>query len=202
MKAISTQKVIRWSGIAAMLGGAFLIIALLIHPMTEEDVGIMTTPIWFIAHALGAKGFMLMVLGLFGFYSKFSEKMGKIGVLAFLLGLYGIIYAGFVWMVSAFIQPTLAVHAPELAEETGPLFTGNFMVVLMTMLIAIVLGYVLWGIATWKANLLPRWNSVLFMISAIALIVIAIPARFYLTQIAGSLFGISFIGLGAQVWKK
>ena len=96
----------------------------------------------------------LLLLGLVGIYTSRSEAVGVLGLVGFLTAFLGtVLLAGALWF-ELFITPALAAEAPELlAAELGlPGF------ILMLLLGAV--GWVLFGVATLRAGVYPRWAAI------------------------------------------
>jgi hypothetical protein len=62
-----------------------------------------------------------------------------------------------------------------------------------------LLGFLLLGIGSWKANRLPRWTAALWVIGG-ALIVPGFVLQPMLVVIGGVIQGTGFIGAGARLW--
>jgi len=100
----------------------------------------------------------LLLLGLVGLYISQSEAVGVLGFVRFLVAFLGtVLLAGALWF-ELFITPSLAAEAPELlAAELGlPGF------ILMVLLGAV--GWVLFGVATLRAGVYPRWAAILLIV--------------------------------------
>jgi hypothetical protein len=136
---------------------------------------------------------VLIILGLVGLYSRQVEQAGTLGLIAFLVALIGtVMVAGLQWS-AAFIGPWLAEVAPELLDtEPSGVLTAGFM--LSFALLA--LGWLLFGLASLRARVLPRGAAVLLMVGAPLLFVILF------LELPGStvVFGVALAWMGYALW--
>lgn len=97
---MSSSKLIRWAGLAAVVAGAMFVIVDLIAlflvgfaPSSgEADASLL------LRSAIGGLAEALLLLGLVGLYVRLSEATGILGLISFLLSFVGLVLAqGFVW---------------------------------------------------------------------------------------------------------
>jgi hypothetical protein len=153
---------IRWSGLIAMLGGILFPAAAIIHP-NGEDLAAVNMPNWVPAHLLGFVSVMLMHLSLIGLYARQVEKAGWLGLIGFVLTFVGGTFAIAIQYVTSTIIPLIAVQAPVLFDQamTPPWFAPPLFV------FGFVLGYILFGLATMRAGVLPRWSGVFVVVGMV-----------------------------------
>ena len=170
---MSSSNLFRWSGLATILGGVLLPASWILRFIFDVQRPY-TGTVEFVATILLVFGFM----GVYGFQ---SEESGIPGFLGFLLVIIHKCSAlGECWLQNG--EPTGA------AIVLGPL-------VGVTML----LGFILLGIGSWKANKLPRWIPVLWVIGG-ALIVPGFLVQPILVVIGGVIQGTGFVGAGVKLW--
>src|SRR5215204_208187 len=166
---MSSSKLIRWSGLAAVAGGVSLGIAELVALsfFGYDFRQTATTGTYAFYSLLIMITGVLLPLGLVGLYARQSEASGPLGLGGFVVAFIGtVLVAGFFW-ASAFIAPVLAVEAPELlAVRSLPGFFRSFIV--------FGLGWLLFGVATLRAGVYPRAAAVL-LIGGAVLTVIRLP---------------------------
>lgn len=156
-----TSKYIRWGGLAAMVGGALLLIAdgwslvreifgLVPQRFSEEAV----TNTWTAVSVLFMVGGVLILLGLVSIYARQSEEAGILGLIGFLAAFVTMtLVVGAFWTFT-FVAPSVAMEAPAFLDNeqvAGPLNTG-FMLTFMSFPV----GLALFGIATLRARVFPR----------------------------------------------
>jgi len=164
---ITIERLIRWSGPAALIAGVSYATVGVFHP--PNVLASVTTPTWLVVHVLAMATSIFGLLGLTGIYARQAEKSGWLGVAGYLLlSLWLALILGFTF-VEVFILPTLATIAPAYVEGWLGVFNGTANDINLASLSTIwtiagplyILGGILFGIATFRAALLPRWAGVL-----------------------------------------
>ena len=108
--------------------------------------------------------FFLLLLGLVGLYARQSEEAGTLGLVGFLLAFLGtMLIAGDLWF-EAFAVPYLAEVSPRLAE-TSP--TGLLLAGAAASFASFGVGWLLFGIASFRARVFPRVAAVLIILGAL-----------------------------------
>jgi hypothetical protein len=171
---ITASKLIRWSGLAAMLAGILFIAIQAIHPL--DVISSVTTPRWAFVHYLSIAMDIFGLLGVAGLYARQVEKSGWLGLAGYLLfSLFWASSLGF-HFIEVFITPLLATNAPKLAEGLLGIVNGAPSQVSLGGLPAAytlsgIVGYALGGlvfaIGMFRARILPRWASVLLAVSIV-----------------------------------
>src|SRR5918995_4643435 len=112
---ITASRVIRWSGLAALVAG---IIFAGIQPIHPPDVlSSVTTGTWAIITTLKTAMCLLFLIGITGLYARQVEEAGWLGLVGFLmLRLSWWLQTGFVF-TEVFINPLLATEAPRFVES-------------------------------------------------------------------------------------
>lgn len=157
---MSASNLIRWSGLATMLGGICMILFVLVHPFGELDPPKVLNGLWVLANSLRVVGAILVLFGLMGLYVLQAEKTGRPGLISFVLAFSGTALFVGNGMIIAYVLPPLAVHAPDLASFNGHL-SYVFMIVLL------LVSYLLFGVSIMRAQVLPRRAAVLLIFDAL-----------------------------------
>jgi len=148
----------------------FYVLVGLFHP--PNVLSSVTTTQWAILHVLAIAMCFLGILGMAGLYARQAEKSGWLGLAGFLLfSLWFAFILGFSF-VETFILPQLATEAPKYVEGFLGMFTSTPSEMNLGALPTIwtltaplyILGGLLFGIATFRAGILPRWAGVLLVI--------------------------------------
>ena len=105
-------------------------------------------------------GSVLLLGGLVALYVYQSEAAGILGVVGFLVAFLGTALVVDADWAQVFIGPLLAVNAPQILE------LGPTMGLLLTF-ITLGVGWLLFGIATLRAGVFPRWAAILLMVGAV-----------------------------------
>jgi hypothetical protein len=195
------SELIRWGGLVGMIGAVLLIVGSVIHPPVESPETIVTQN-WVWAHAIGAKGILLLLLGVTAIYLKMAERAGKLGLLAFVLTFAGLAQIMFIYSFAAMIEPALVSSAPQLLSMNGPLFQGLFGLFFMSTVVLFIVGLVLFGYSVWQTNK-TKWWGALIILGALPLGMIFVnpetPELVY--NIGFIVANAGFFGLSRQVWS-
>jgi hypothetical protein len=169
---LTASNLIRWAGFAALLAGIIFAGIQPIHP--PDFLPSVTTTAWATIMPVKLLMCLLFLLGFTGLYARQVEETGWIGLVSFLmLSLSWTIQTAFIF-VETFILPVLAVPAPEFVESILGIFNGFPGDMNIGALPAVygltgllyMLGGLLFGIATFRAGILPRWAAGLLAVAA------------------------------------
>src|SRR5919109_2894747 len=170
---MTASTLMRWAGLSAMAAGLCFVVIGMFHP--ENISSAVTTATWVNAHiAAFALGFFGL-FGLAGLHARQAEKTGWLGLAGFLLfSIWITLVSGFSF-VEAFILPKLATASPAFVESFLGMFSGSTGEIDMGILPTIwqlsgpmyILGPVLFGIATFRAGILPRWAGALLALNIV-----------------------------------
>ena len=134
------------------------------EPMSE----VVPTGSFLFQQVLYLLGATLLLIGLVGLYARQSRAAGTLGLVGFLAAFAGtVLAAGFFW-ASTFIAPALATEAPEFLDAGPP--PG-----LLLTFIGLGVGWLVFGIATLRAGVYPRWAAILVIVGAV---IVALPLPF------------------------
>lgn len=170
---ITTSSLIRSAGLSVMVAGILYVIVGMFHQ--PNILSSVTTTQWTIVHALATAMCFFFLMGITGLYARQAEEAGWLGLVAFLLySLSWMLTAAFTF-AEVFILPLLATETPTLAEGFLGIFTSsasetNFGVLanLWTLTGSLyILGGLLFGIATFRAGILPRWMAGLLAVGSV-----------------------------------
>jgi hypothetical protein len=204
---MSPNALIRLNGIACIFGGIFLMAFVLVHPWDQLlGAEIARSPQWRLAHTFHFIGAAFALVGLPGLFSQQRAALGWFGLTGFALSFLGNAMFLGTGMITAFIWPMLAVDAPTCVEVGGPIF-GSPVSVLAFALTAIILvvGYILFGIATLWAGVLPRLAALMLVVGAILGMLPPHPVGalpWWALVLGGVLYGAALIWLGAVLWMR
>lgn len=153
---MSTARLIRWSGVVAILGGVLFPVAAIIHPV-EKDLATVRMPAWVPVHLVGWVSVSLIHLGLIGLYARQVKEAGWLGLIGFVLAFLGSGFAATIQYETSTVIPLIGEQAPALFDQatTPPFFAPPFIV------LGFVLGHILFGLATMRAAVLPRWSGLM-----------------------------------------
>ena len=203
MKA-TTSNLIRWAGLSAVVGG--LIFAARIHP--PDTLEAVTTSEWFIVHAVGVGMCFLVMLGITGIYARQVKEAGWLGLAGFLLLEVMWMLTGAFQFAEALIVPLLATDAPKFVESWLGIVTGSsgetnigvLPTVYSATSVCYLLGGLLFGTATFRAGILPRWAGVALAIGTVAPIGFSLLPHEFM-RVAALPFGLALAWLGYALWS-
>jgi hypothetical protein len=169
----TASNLIRWSGLAAIVAGVIFAGIQPIHPL--ETVAAVTTSAWAIITSVKTGMCLLFLLGITGLYARQANKAGWLGLAGFLLlSLSWALQTAFVF-VEAFVLPLLATTAPQFVDivlatiargQPSPIDLGALPGLYAVVSVAYMLGGLVFGIATLRAGVLPRWAAGLLAVAA------------------------------------
>ena len=205
----TASNLIRWAGLAAMVAGIIFAGIQPIHPW--EVVAAVNTSAWAIITSLKTAMCLLFLLGITGLYARQVNKAGWLGLAGFLvLSLSWALQTAFVF-AEAFILPLLATTAPQFVDSVlGTLARGEASAVNLGALpaiyslgvgVAYMLGGLLFGIATFRAGILPRWAAGLLAIAA-ALTPAAALLPHQIQRLAAIPVALALACLGYALWSE
>jgi len=164
---------IRWTGLAAIVAGVIFAAIQPIHP--PDVLASVTTGAWATITSLKLGMCFLFLLGIAGLYARQVEKAGWLGLAGFALfsGSWAL-QSGFVF-TEVFILPPLTTAAPQFVNSylgivngsPGEMNIGAIVPAYAAVGILYLLGGLLFGVATFRAGILPRWAAALLALTAV-----------------------------------
>ena len=169
-----SSDIIRWGGIAAMLGGVFWAVWSLLFRVSLEAAG---GPL---AHALLLLAALLTLAGLVGLHALQGGNYGPIG------------QVGFYTAAVALLAQALAALVLLMGSEA--------LLWLVTPVGSLVLmvGLVLYGAATLQAMVLPPWCGLALIV--VPPIAFYLNSKVFYGSLA--LFGVLWVALGYALWSR
>jgi len=168
---VTTPILIRVGGLSAVLAGAIFTAILPINP--PDVFASVNTSSFVLITSLKTAMSIFGMLGITGLYARQVEKTGWLGLAGYLL--LTTFFA--LQMCFSFIEPTilplLTRMAPAFVESTlamrsgavGSMNLGALATAYSLTSILFLLGLLLFGIATFRARILPRWAAALLALS-------------------------------------
>jgi len=203
---ITTSTLTRASGLCAVAAGLLFIGVQIGHP--DLNAELVTTTEWTVRQSVKVAMAVLSLLGITGMYLRQVRPAGLLGLLGYLLFGAGYLIMLSVEMIGLVVLPAIARSEPAyvndiLAVATGGHAVGDIGLMLPLNLAAAATylgGGLIFGIALFRADVLPRWAAALLAVGALA--TAAIPL---LPQLNQRLFAVptavALIGLGYSLWR-
>ena len=204
---ITAPMLIRWAGLVAIVGG---IIFAGIQPIHPPDVlESVTTTFWAVIVSLKFAMCFLFWIGIMGIYARQVEETGWLGLAGFLLFSFSwFLQTGFVF-TELFVLPVLATTAPQFIVSAlgvangapGEMNIGAFVPTYNGVGITYLLGGLLFGIAIFRARVLPRWPAGLLAVTALVTPAAALLPH-AVQRLAAVPMGIALAWLGYSLWSE
>jgi len=195
----------RASGLAAVAGGLLFIAVQIKHPLL--DAPFTTTTEYAVRET--AKIFMALfsLIGITGIYLRQVRQTGWLGLVGYALLVLGYLTILGVQIIGVFVLPDLAGRQPgyvndvlAVATSGTPVGDVSHLQTLSYVGLAYIIGGTVFGIALFRANVLPRWAAVLLSVGAVATL-----ATHLLPELTQRLFAVpvavALIGLGYSLWR-
>jgi hypothetical protein len=169
----------RSSALACILSGLLLPISWIMEVLLESAPTLISMSLDFVA-------ITLLIFALMGIYFYQHESSGVSGFLGFLLA-----------VLMACIGLSVISWAPDhdLVSETTEMLT-------LLMGVVGLVGYILLGIGSWKANVLPRWSIGLWPLGYAISAVGGMAENAEILHVIGiSIWAMGIIGAGTKLWS-
>lgn len=201
---MSNSKLNRWAGLSTILAGALFIFIQIIHP--QDELQAVSSSMWAIVHSLTVAMAVFGMLGITGVYAKQVKASGWLGLIGFIMLYLWLALTMNFTFIEAFILPPLVTQAPLYVE--GILDFGNSQVSLGALETIrplsgplYIFGGLIFGFATIRAGILPRWGAILLAIGTTsALLVPLLPHGWGRITVAP--IGLGLIWLGYALWSE
>lgn len=168
-----SSNLVRWGGVAGMLAGLLFAVSGLLLLASQGTL---------LPEALFAFAFVPMLAGLAGFHALQGDSYGVIGR----AGFYTIIVATVVRVLGAAVLLSGSSALGWLAANQG---------IYEVVSLIIMTGFVLYGAATLRAGVSPRWCGIG--------LIIGLPVTIPLGHVWGAmLFGLLWLALGQVLWSR
>ena len=170
---ITNANLFRLAGLSALIGGLSYVLVGIFHPANVPAS--VTTTSWGTVHVIACAMSFFGVLGLTGIYARQAVKAGWLGLVGYvLLSLWMVLVMGFSF-VEAFVLPQTATATPAFVDGWMKMFNGGTSSINMGVLPTLwtlsgpvyILGGLLFGIATFRAHILPRGAAVLLALGTV-----------------------------------
>ncbi|HLW00826.1 MAG TPA: hypothetical protein VKT82_19360 [Ktedonobacterales bacterium] len=206
-RKIIPSNLIRWTGLAAIVAGLIYAGIQPIHP--PDVLASVTTRAWTLITPVKTAMCLLLLLSWTGLYARQVKEAGWLGLAGFLLLSFSwALQTAFVF-AETFILPLLATTAPKFVDGMLGIAAGRASDVNLGALPALyalvgityVLGGLLFGIATLRAGILPRWAAGLLAVAS-ALTPAAALFPHQIQRYAAVPVGIALVWLGYALWSQ
>jgi hypothetical protein len=204
---ITPNLLTRWAGLAAVAAGAIFIGVQINHPDLTAT-SIQTTNVY-VRDCLKVLMATLALAGITGMYLNQIRRHGLLGLIGYLVLSAGYLGIMAVTFVAAFVFPEVATSNARFVNDAIAVNTGRGTVVgdigalhpvIQGIGFAYLIGGLLFGIALYRARVLPRWAAALLAVGGVASAALTLmPDAFY--RLIAFPNGIAMVALGYSLWK-
>jgi hypothetical protein len=162
---MSSLDLIRWGAIAAMVAGPLLLVLVLLSEVLPEGV-------FYLIFLVG----LLLMVALLGLHARQARRSGPLGRIGLVVALIGTGALGARFALVGVAETLFGFNPDERGGAGMVLLVSSF----IAFFVAFLVGIVLFGIATFRAGVLPRGAAVLFALG--------LPAGLALGLLTGAFF--------------
>jgi hypothetical protein len=204
---ITPSVLTRWAGLAAVAAGVIFIGVQINHPDLNAT-SIQTTNVY-VRDCLKVLMAALALAGITGMYLNQIRRHGVLGLVGYLVFSAGYLGIMAVTFVAAFVFPEVATSNARFVNDVIAVNTGRGTVVgdigalqpvIQGIGFAYLIGGLLFGIALYRARVLPRWAAALLAVGGVASAALTVMPDAYYRLIAFP-NGIAMVALGYSLWR-
>ena len=191
-------RLIRSAGSISVAAAVLIIVSQLVgffavDPDPANLSATVTTTTATLYNILKLLGFFLLLLALIGLYAHQSVQAGVLGLIGFLVAFLGTMLVAGDWWFEAFAAPYLANVAPQALEGEA---SGTLLVGALTGFVLFALGWVLFGLASFRARVFPRWSAIVLIVGGALGVLAGGPPFLFVLGLGVGLMGFSLYKLG------
>jgi hypothetical protein len=183
---MTSQSLIRWGGPATLLAGAFFIVEALAVPFIGD--------IHWAFHVLDFPAHAFLAVGLVGLYlwQKRQERFGGLGTVGVILIVTASVLIALGGLAIVIVDGVLRAPEEALNDIVHPLE------------LLVIMGTVLFGMATMNVNVLPSGGALLIIVGALGFFGISFAGvgPEWLISVAVAVLGAGWAWLGYALWSE
>ncbi|MGA9596120.1 MAG: hypothetical protein WBV06_08190 [Acidimicrobiia bacterium] len=192
-----TSEFVRWSGLAALVAGVVTVVLdVADFILTRDqliDVAAVTSG-WMVLHVSYLIADVLILIALAGIWLHQAKQAAGLGVAGFLIAFAGTVMLASLEWSTAFLFPWIAKSAPGLLD-TDP--SGTAVAGFIVTFSLLVVGWILFGVASLRARVYPRGPVWLLILGTIVVLVLGAADAPFLDVLWG--LGLAWLGYG--IWS-
>ena len=183
---MASPNLIRWGGLAALLAGAFFIVEAAAIPFVGD--------LHWAFHTIDSPAHAFLAVGLVGLYlwQTSQGRFGWLGTVGFILIVTASVLITLGGLAIVYIDGVLRANEEALNDIVHPLE------------LVVMIGAVLFGMATMRVNVLPSGGALLIIIGALGFFGIAFVGvgPEWLRAVAVAILGAGWAWLGYALWSE
>jgi hypothetical protein len=203
---ITANRLTAAAGLCAAVAGAIFIGVQINHP--PADVAHLVTTEMLVRETAKALMAVLALVGITGILLRHRSRFGLLGLAGYVLLTVGYLAMFAVQCIVAYVLPTVARTDPAYVQDVLDAAVGgsprgdigHMQDLLLTCGVGYALGGLLFGIALFRAGVLPRWASLLLAYGTTSALALAVLPESFNRPFAVPT-GIALIGLGVSLWR-
>jgi hypothetical protein len=182
---------IRLGGVAAITSAVLALLSFVLYLVVVGGGRLSkaaTSAAFFLPSGAQLLALALLLIGLVALFVRQAEAFGVLGLTGFVIALLGTTLAAGASWSQVFVVPRLAEVAPAVADQgTGSVLAGF---VLSFLLFGV--GWILFGVATLRTGVFPRWAVILLIVGAV-ISILPLPSRALIVEIAAGYLGFTLL---------
>ncbi|MEA2684036.1 MAG: hypothetical protein QOK05_2364 [Chloroflexota bacterium] len=196
---------VRGAAVAAIASGVLTFVFFALHPAQGEPppAGAVGGG-YALLHLVGVVALVLSLFGLTAFYLVQHHDVGRIGLYGYLLafvGTCGII--GFTW-ADGFYTPILERYSPALLASPAEFFNGLLYFASAAFAIFFIAGYVMFGVASFRAAVLPRDGVIAMTVGSVMAALPPpplVPVPWVVIVLGTAILAVGLARIGVALWR-
>ena len=156
----------RWVGPVSLLAATLIIVSQALHLGLGLAMGVQPADnlLHSAKYGIALISTIALLFALTGLYLRQADAAGRLGLVGYVVAFIGTVLVAGDWWFESFIVPQIAAVAPQVM--TGAI-TGSMAIGAAATFVLFALGWTVFGIATFRANVYPRPAAVLLMVGGV-----------------------------------
>jgi hypothetical protein len=204
---LTASRLTATAGLCAAAAGAIFIGVQINHP--PADVAHLVTTEMLVRESAKVLMCVLALAGFTGMFLRHRSRFGALGLAGFSLLTVGYLGIFAVQCIVAYVLPTVALSDPAYVQDVLDAAVGgspngdigHMQELLLVSGIGFSFGGLLFGIALFRAGVLPRWASVLLAYGTTSALALSVLPESFNRPFAVPT-GVALIGLGVALWRE
>ena len=163
---MTPQSTTRWVGPLSLFAAILIIVSQGLHLALGLSMGAQPADnvLHSVKYGLALTAMLALLFALTGLYLRQADAAGKLGLVGYVVAFIGTVLVAGDWWFESFIAPQIAAVAPQVM--TGAI-AGSMAVGAAATFGLFSVGWTIFGIATFRANVYPRPAAVLLVIGGV-----------------------------------
>jgi hypothetical protein len=162
---VATSSFVRLTGIASITAAALMLAnqtSQLVFAFTMSQS--MAEATHSLRYGLALVATYALLIALTGLYARQATAAGRLGLVGYLVAALGTLLHAGDWWYETFVVPQIAAQAPELLKTS---LSGVVLIGAAATIGSFALGWVIFGIASYRARVFPRRAAILMVVGGV-----------------------------------